>query len=227
MRPAGLIWVVVLASCHIGAFEHVNSVYVEPTTGYSVEANWRYNRAGNVWPLQFGDVAEPGPLNPRVIEFVFAADDSPVARYYDLMLSLPQRPPRVAADLAALRHEMGSAASASPAPTGRDYARALARKLAAHINGALGAGSAGVLWGIPVDLDAGIPLLEYEHEGIRTMQTTLLRYESVGLLVMHSSAMQEVLVWDLGDLPGAFRASPPLDQATVDAHIVALHPAAQ
>ena len=229
---AGFIGPIALAGCGLQALERMNSQYFEPASGYSVKRNWRHSRAGNVWPLQFGDVGEPGALNPGVIEFVFAAADSPITRYYDLVLSLSHRPRSVDADLAALRAQMATAASPTPAPalTGRDYARALGRKLAAPISDALGsagiqvAGSAGVLWGMPVDLDAGIPLVDYEHEGVGTMQTTLLRYESVALLIMHSSATQDVRVWDLGDLPGAFQASPVLEQATVTAHIVALHP---
>lgn len=249
---AGFVVLMAIAGCHFEVFKHGNSVYFERANGYSVELNWRHSRAGTVFPVQFGDVGEPGALNAGVIEFVFAAADSPIARYYDLMLSLPHLPRVVDADLAALRSEMSSAASPRSL-TGRDYARALGRKLATPINVALGGtgnrvhlrarewllgalngglfragnrvtGTAGVLWGIPVDLDAGIPLVDYEqHEGIRTMQTTLLRYESVALLFMHSSATQDVLVWDLSDLPGAFQTSPVLDQATVAAHIVALH----
>ena len=235
MRWIVFTWVVVLASCHIDSLEHMNSVYVERPSGYSVEQNWRYNRAGNLWPLQFGDVAEPGGLHPGVIEFVFAANNSPVARYYDLILSLPHRPRAVDDDLAARRKEMDSAASTGRVLAGCDYARALARKLAAPINVALrssgtfvtgSGGTAGVLWGIPVDLDAGVPLVTYEREGIRTMQTTLLRYQSVGLLVVHSSATDHVQVWDLANLPAAFQADSELDQATIAARIVPLHPEA-
>jgi hypothetical protein len=42
--------------------------------------------------------------------------------------------------------------------------------------------------------------------------------------VIHSSALQTMLAWDVSKVPGAFDYDAALDQPTIAAHIVALHP---
>jgi len=208
--------------------------YVDKPTGYWVGYNWRYNRGAVSLSSLEGDQGEPGDVNPAVIEYMFAAPESPFTRYYDLVLGLPDRPSVIDADLTALAPEASKGSGSGASPRGRDYACALGRKLARPIRAALQLtgprvgpqfkGTASVHWGIPVDLDAGVPLLEYERDGADEMQTMILRYQSAGLLVMRSDATRDVLVWDVSAVPDAFAGNAALDPSTVDAHIVALHP---
>lgn len=202
------------------------TIYSDQMTGYSVKSNWRYSRG---LTLLEGELGEPGDVNPAVIEYIFSAPEGPFAHYYDLVLSLVHRPHVVDVDLAALHAEARKGLPQGDSPRGRDYARALGRKLAGPIRDALRAkgpyaGNASVHWGIPVDLDSGIPLRRYECDGATETYTTIFRYQSVGLLLIHSSAMQQMLAWDVSELPGAFQWDAPLDQPAVAARIVALHP---
>jgi hypothetical protein len=199
-------------------------IYTDPATGFSVQYNQRHHRGVGlslfgIVPFD-GDRGEPGTLNPAVIEYVFGAAEGPFARYYDLVLRIPDKPPAVTKDLAAL----GQFAS------GRDYARALGRRLAPYVNEAMAIpgsrfdGTAGVYWGLPADLDAGILLANYERDGWSEMRTTIVRYESVKVVVVHSSGMREMLAWDVSAVPGAFDRKAKLDYDTVAAKIVPLHP---
>jgi hypothetical protein len=221
---------VVLAACRAN---NLFLTYLDKSTGYWVGYNWRYNRGAAVSPWE-GEQGEPGDVNPAVIEYLFAAPESPFTRYYDLVLGLPDRPSVIDADLTALAPEATKGLDGGASPRGRDYARALGRKLARPIRVALQLsgprvglqfeGTASVHWGIPVDLDTGVPLLENEREGQDEMQTMILRYQSARLLVMRSSATYEVLVWDVSGVPDAFAGDAALDPSTVAAQIVALHP---
>jgi hypothetical protein len=230
-----LVMFTMFTACNIN---NLFIVYFDPTTKYWVSYNWRNSR-GIGWALSSdgdsdGDRGEPGDVNPVVIEYIFSSPEGPFARYYDLLLTLADRPRVAEIDLATLDAEARRGLRTGTSPRGCDYARALGRKLARPIRDALRMkppnagprfeGTASVHWGIPVDLDAGIPLLEYERDGEAEMQTTVLRYQSVGLLVMRSSATRRLLVWDVSGVPGAFQWDAPLDQPTVAARIVALHP---
>jgi len=212
--PAAVIILIVLTACQ-------PTIYFDPVTGYPV--SWTGTRDG---------LGEPGEVNPAVIQYIMTAPESPLTRYYDLVLSLANRPRVVDADLAALDAEARRGRAPGEPLRGRDYARALGRKLARRIHDALrgqgtrSEGTASVHWGIPFDLDAGIPLLEEACGSNAETQVTILRYLSLGLLVLRSNATRHVLAWDVSEIPGAFRWGAPLDQATVAARIVALHPLA-
>jgi len=208
-------------------------VYQDSFTGYSVRSNQRYYRgigltANGILPVD-GDRGEAGVVNPGVLEYVFAAPEGPFARYYDLMLSLRDPPDAVRADVYALDAAARQDLAAGVAPGGRDYARALGRKLAGPINRAFAMtggrfeGTAGVYWGMPVDLDRGIVLAPEERDGQHEMVNTIIRYQRVGLIVIHSSALQNLLIWDVSEVRGAFDEAAALDRGSLEA-IAALHP---
>lgn len=202
------------------------TVYLDPVTGCSVS----YNASSPVGPPRDDDNGEPGPVNPALIEYLFAAPEGPFARYYDLVLSLADRPDVVRADLASLHVEARTGIDPSASPRGCDYARALGRRLAGPIllaltrEGARFQGVATVRWGIPVDLDAGVPLVDDESGTKTAAEATFLRYQHAALLVIHSNATRQMLAWDVSEIPGAFQWDAPLEQATVATRIVALHP---
>lgn len=226
MKQLAMLCVSIALSCHLTNFY---TVYIDPITGYTVLANQRYyHGAEDLLPASI-DRGEAGDLNPAVLEYVFAAPEGPFARYYELVLALAERPSAVDVDLAALDAEARVGLPAGCILQGRDYARALGRKLARAIRRAMrlkgtdAEGSVGVRWGIPVDLDAGVPLLAYEQNGKDAMYTTIIRYSSAALIVVHSSAMARMLAWDVSGVPGAFDGRAALDPATVAGRIVALH----
>jgi hypothetical protein len=236
MHPATVSILIALASCGCNIL-FSNIVFQDPETGYSV--SWRDERSIRGWPPEIGDRGEAGDVNPAIIEYIFAAPEGPFTRYYDLMLSLADRPRIVNADLAALEAQARKELRKGDSPRGRDYARALGRRLARPIRDALRAprgwparyfttgrfeGMAVVRWGVAVDIDDGIPTPEYECDYDAKTYTTILRYQSVQLIVMRSSATRQVLAWDVSNIPGAFQWDAPLDQPTVAARIVALHP---
>lgn len=237
MYPATVAVVIVLTACRPvipdpefgfvgGVGRQGVLVYLDPMTGCSVS----YDVGPPVGPPRKGDNGEPGPVNPALIEYIFAAPESPFVRYYDLVLSLANRPDIVNADLAALDVEARTGVDVNASPRGRDYARALGRKLVDPIlialarEGARFQGVATVRWGVPVDFDAGVPLVEYESGFNTATETTILRYQQAALLVVHSNATRQMLTWDVSDIPGAFQRDVPLDPSTVTARIVALHP---
>jgi hypothetical protein len=235
MYPAIVALLIVLTACRpvtpnyelvSGARGEGVLVYRDPVTGCSVS----YDVGPPVGPPRKGDNGEPGPVNPALIEYIFAAPESPFVRYYDLVLSQVNRPDVVNADLAGLDVEARRGVDAGASPRGRDYARALGRKLVDPIllalarEGARFQGVATVRWGIPVDLDAGVPRVEYESGVNTATEATILRYQQVALLVVHSNATRQMLTWDVSEIPGAFQWNPPLERATVAARIVALHP---
>lgn len=231
MRTTTISGLLTLIACRM---TNIYSVYQDPATGYSVNAAARHNRGGGEWIPRYVDRGEPGELNPAIIESIFAAPDGPFARYYDIVLALTERPRVVDVDLAELAHDARGLEAGAPL-RGSDYARALGRKLARPIcdamrfrNALVGvtplAGTAEIHWGIPVDLDAGIPLTAYERENDNQMHVAMFRFESVGLITLYSTAMTHVLVWDVSHIPGAFTWATPLNPATVAADIVALHP---
>jgi len=225
----------VAALLALTACRRENLVYSDLATGYFVSSRDRHARGVGLDASgalrSDGDLGESGDLNASVIEYIFAAPEGPFARYYDLVLRLAVRPPGVAVDLAALEATAKTCIAAGATPSGRDYARALGRKLAHAINNALRAGgdrfggTAGIHWGVPVDLHTGIVLADHEQDGETEMHTTLVRHASVGLVVVHSSARLPMLVWDVSEVPGAFESGTPLDFNMVAARIIALHPA--
>jgi hypothetical protein len=236
MLPATVGILIALAACSPNIVFR-NIVFRDPDTGYSV--GWRDERSIRRWPPEIGDRGEPGDVNPAIIEYIFAAPEGPFARYYDLVLSLADRPRAVNADLAALEAEARKELRKGDSPRGRDFARALGRKLARPICDAFRGpvswparyfttgrfeGMAVVRWGVAVDVDDSISTPEYECDCNAKIYTTILRYQSVQLIVMHSSATRQVLAWDVSNIPGAFQWDAPLDQPTVAARIVALHP---
>lgn len=222
MCSATVAILIALAACRPG------TVYLDPVTGYSV--SWSRSSGIQGWVPQVGGRGEPGDVNPAVIEYIFAAPEGPFARYYDLVLSLTDRPRAVNADLAALDTEARKELHTGDSPRGRDYARALGRRLTRPIRDALRVkgtrfeGVAFVHWGIAVNLDDGTPLPEYECDPNAKTHTAILRYQSVQLIMIHSSAIRRTLAWDVSDIPGAFQRDALLDQPTVAARIVALHP---
>lgn len=210
--PATFIIPVVLTACR-------PTIHFDPVTGDPVS-----------WPAGRSEPGEPGEVNPALITYIFTAPEGPFVRYYDLVLSLPGRSPTVNADLAALDVEARRGRAPGESPRARDYARALGRRLGPRIhddlrstNGRTG-GAASVRWGVPVDLDAGIPRLGYECDPDAGTRATILRYQSLWLLVLHSSATRRLLAWDVSEVPGAFQWGARLDLPTVAAQIVALHP---
>ena len=230
MSPGTIVILIALTACGR------NIVFRDPVTGYSV--SWRLERSIRGWPPEMGERGEPGDVNPAIIEYIFAAPEGPFARYYDLVLSLADRPPAVNADLAALESEARKELRKGASPRGRDYARALGRKLARPIRDTFRGpgwwvpflwtgrfeGMAVVRWGVAVDVDDGIPTPEYENDPNAKIYTSILRFQSVQVIVMRSSATRRVLAWDVSDIPGAFQWDAPLDQPTVAARIVTLHP---
>jgi hypothetical protein len=236
MYPVTVTILIVLTACGMSGWTPKSEsvlqrgqgvlVYLDPMTGSSVS----YNVGPPVGRPRIGDNGESGPVNPALIEYIFAAPESPFARYYDLVLSLANRPDVVNADLAALDVEARREVDVGASPRGRDYARALGRNLIGPVllalarEGALFQGVATVRWGIPVDLDAGVPLVEYESGVNTAIEATILRYQQVALLVVHSNATRQMLTWDVSEIPGAFQWNASLDRATVAARIVALHP---
>jgi len=231
MHPATVAMLITLVACQPAGFLSLEKikfvmVYHDAVTGDSVRANWLYSPA----PITPGERGEPGDVNPAVIEYIVAAPEGPFARYYDLVLSLVNRPRVVDIELAALHDEAVKGLRTGDSPRGRDYARALGRRLARpirdalRVRGGLYEGSASVHWGIPVDLDSGVPLLASESDDATQTYTTIFRYESAGLLIIHSSATQQMLAWDVSEVPGAFQWEAPLDQPALAARIVALHP---
>jgi hypothetical protein len=214
---------------------NLNTVYRDPTTGYTVTTGERRARGASEWIPIYVDRGEPGDVNPAIIEYIFAAPEGPFARYYDLALALKDRPRVVDVDLAELAPEAQVGLGPGARLQGRDYARALGRKLARPIRDAMRfrnvlvgaiplAGAAGIHWGIPVDLDAGIPLTAYERGNDNEMHVAIFRFESVGLITLYSTATTRVLVWDVSQIHGAFTWSAPLSAAAVNADIVPLHP---
>lgn len=237
MYPATVAILIMLTACYrliqspdspeaVFAREHGALVYLDSVTGCSVS----YDVSSPVGPPRNGDNGEHGPVNPALIEYIFAAPESPFARYYDLVLSLANRPEVVNADLASLDVEARTGIDAGASPRGRDYARALGRRLTGPIllalarDGVRFQGVATVRWGIPVDLDAGVPLVNDEAGAKTATEATILRYQHVALLVVHSNATWQMLTWDVSEVPGAFQWNAPLERATVAARIVALHP---
>jgi hypothetical protein len=119
---------------------------------------------------------------------------------------------------------------------GRDYARALARRLAPEINRALASltkrpeipvpiwGTAGLWWGEPADLETNL-LLENDERNLQEtrFRTVIYRYASRQLVIVRSSGTVRELVWDLGAVPNAFDPHGALDYGTVATRIVALH----
>jgi len=232
MRSAIIHALLAVVAC--GATD-LNTVYRDPATGYSVTAAPRRSRGAGEWLSLYVDRGESGDVNPAIIEYIFAAPEGPFARYYDLVLALADRPRVVEVDLAELTPDARAGLGSRAPLRGRDYARALGRKLARPIRDAMRfrhalvgvtplGGAAGIHWGIAVDLDAGIPLTAYERDGDTQMHVAMFRFESVGLIAVYSTATSHVLVWDVSHIPGAFAWTPALARATVDAAIVALHP---
>jgi hypothetical protein len=227
-----LALLVMVAACPMAA---KRDIYTDTPTGYSVRFNQRHHRgigmtSDGIAPKD-GDRGEPGYIKLEVLEYIFASPESPFTRYYDLVLALDDRPKDVVADLKQLEAIARPRTKPGIALRGKHYARALARKLAKSINDALTSpgsafqGTAGVYWGMSVDLDSEIPLIGDERDGEPYMRNTIIRYASVGLIVIHSSATQSMFVWDVSKVPGAFdRTNTTLDSATVAKHIVALHP---
>lgn len=208
-------------------------VYIDAPTGYSVRFNQRYHRgiglsSDGVLPKD-GDRGEPGEINPAILEYILASPESPFTRYYDLVLALDDKPKDVVEDLEQLEAIARPRTKPGIALRGKHYARALARKVGNYINAALATpaqdfpGTAGVYWGIAVDLEAGIPLLDAERADEPMMRNTILRFASVGLIVIHSSATETMFAWDVSKVPGAFDRNATLDSATVAKYIVALH----
>jgi hypothetical protein len=184
---------------------------------------------------------ELGAIHPAVLEYVLASPEGPLAAYYDFVLALPDRPLPVTADLERLA---GAArALGGDQPTGEHYARALARMLAPHINRALSTpggepvqegpqsafrvfeGTAGLWWGVPVDLEAGTLLRDYERPLYEyALRTVVYRHASVSLVAIRSSGTAREYVWDVSEVPGAFDPSAELDHERVAATIARLHP---
>jgi len=187
--PATFIVLMMLTACQ-------PTIYFDPMTGYPVS-----------WTVGSSEPGEPGEVNPAVIEYIITAPEGPFARYYDLVLSLSDRPPIVDADIAALDGEARRGHAPGESPRGRDYARALGRKLGPQIQDALrsrntrSGGTASVYWGIPVDVDAGIPVLGFECDRGAGTRATISRYQSLWLLVLRSSATIQMLAWDVSEIP--------------------------
>jgi len=200
-------------------------VYKDTPTGFSVRFNER---------VELGGKGEVGEIHPAVLEYILAAGEGPLAAYYDLILGLSSPPPRARDDLRALASDARQLA-AGEAPTGRHYARALARRLAPDINRALATpvqpgiltyeGTAGLWWGLPADLVANVLLRDYEKEHMGTaLRTVVYRYASVDLVEVRSSGTPQVLTWDVSNISGAFDPKAKLEYAGVASRIVALHP---
>jgi hypothetical protein len=206
---AAVLITIVLTACQ-------TAIYFDPVTGFPVSST--------------GDRGEPGEVNPAIVEYIITAPEGPFVRYYDLMLSLENRPQSVDADLAALDAEARRGRAPGDSPRGRDYARALGRKVAGQIHDTLRAkgtrseGTVSLHWGISIDLDAGLPLQGQEHGSNAETHATILRYQSLWLFVLRSSATRQMLAWDVSELPGAFQWGAPLDKNAVAGRIVALHP---
>jgi hypothetical protein len=204
-------------------------VYRDASTRYTVRANEAIS-------LATPDEAEPGKIHRSVLEYVLAAPESPLTAYYDLVLGLADPPKRVRDDLQQLARSAASLANGKP-PRGRDYARALARRLAPEINRALEMnrtsplqewkylGTAGLWWGDATDLAANVLLKGYEREFRCTaLRTVIYRYASKEIIRVLSTGTDRDLVWDVSNVPGAFDPAAVLDYDTVAARIVALHP---
>ena len=202
-------------------------IYRDPASGYTV----RYNESFQ------SNEAETGTIHPAVLEYVLGAEEGPLAAYYDLALGLRSPPAAVKADLDTLAPDARKLASGTP--HGKDFARALARKLAAPINQALAKetkpstlikytfnGTAGLWWGPAADLERGVLLRDYERAELPgvALRTVVLRHASIDVVEVVSSGTGRRYAWDVAGVPGAFDANATLDYATVAAHIIALHP---
>lgn len=215
-----------------GCGGNARDVFRDNTTGFSIAHNERIMRGVGVslWGVVAidGDRGERGALNPAVIEFVLGAPESPLARYYALVIAHPAPPERARLDIIALRAEAAHELPPGARPSGIDYARALARKITPSINRALSTdgrytGSAAINWGVAADLELGILLSDRESEHAR-LKTVIHRFEKTRMVIAHSSGTHRMLAWDLSNVPGAFDATAELDYDRVAALAIPLHP---
>jgi len=227
--------IILLTTLAVAGCSTLRDVYRDPSTGFSVRDNERQRHGIGLSTFGLlgasGDRGEPGPLHPAVLEYVMAAEEGPLARYYHLLLQHSAPPERAMRDLAMLQSE-ATRLAASEAVRGHHYARALAQRISRPVLRALAmpgryGGCAGVYWGVPADIEAGVLLPEYEYDEREEMRTVIQRYQGAEMVVVHSDALYDSLAWDLSAVPGAFDAGADLDFDTVAATIVPLHAAGE